>query len=351
MVNPLILATAGLKPGQIQDVEHRIYPRVDYVELKNLLEIDILNYDVYRSAPGKWFRSTETRLRSDLYLAFQGLIRSRRSSVVFALSERAGIPYAGIHRLIPGRRPFIFMLTCWSKRQERAFASLKLFESTDRFIVQCQSMKDHLVKLGANPARVKVIRYGIDHCFFRPQGDIEPRHGLGLSIGESRTRDYPSLFRAVTGMPVEMTVAASGSWYSREKKPGKYVDVPPNVTLERHIPSVELRNRYAQAQFVVLPILPSVASFGATAYLEAASMARPVIATRSPGLQDYIIDGVTGMFVEPGDVAGMRKAIQCFLDHPEEARRMGQNARLHIEQGLNLDRYVNELADQIEEFC
>jgi glycosyltransferase involved in cell wall biosynthesis len=46
----------------------------------------------------------------------------------------------------------------------------------------------------------------------------------------------------------------------------------------------------------------------------------------------------------------MRRAIQCFLDHPEEARRMGQNARLRVEQELNLDRYVDELADLIEEF-
>lgn len=346
----LLMATAELRPGQGEDADHRRFPRIDYIELSRFLDIEIIDYDIYKKLPGRWFKLPETRLRSDLYMAFRGLIKSRKSTLVIAMSERVGIPYGGLHRFIPGRSPFVMMLTCWSPRQEWAFSKLKLVDSADLIIVMCQSLKDKLIQLGADPNRVKVIHYGIDHCFFIPIPDMQAQHGSILSIGESRTRDYGLLIDAVKDMPVDLKVAASGTWYSREKNPGVFDSLPSNVSLLRHIPSNELRTLYARSQFVVLPVIPSVASFGATSYLEASSMARPVIATRSPGLEDYLIDGVTGIFVEPGDVEGMRSAIRYFIDYPEEAERMGKRARLRVEQCLNIDRYARELAAQFSAF-
>jgi glycosyltransferase involved in cell wall biosynthesis len=241
-------------------------------------------------------------------------------------------------------------ITSWSRRQEIAFTKLDLLNTADVIVLHCHSLKRHLIELGAAPERVMVVPYGVDHHFFSPRPDVERRPGFVISIGESRTRDYPMLFKAVEGLPADFLVAASGSWYAREKNPADFAVVPPNVTVSRHIPSVKLRALYAQAQFVVLPVRPSVASFGATATLEAASMGLPVIATRSPGLTDYVIDGVTGILVDPGDVAGMRKAIEYFLAHPEEARRMGRNARRRVEECLNIDRYSRELAALVKKY-
>jgi hypothetical protein len=65
----LVIATAGLKPGQLADTEHVIYPRADYPELQRLLDMDVLNYSAYDRTPwGSIFRRLETRSRSDLYL-------------------------------------------------------------------------------------------------------------------------------------------------------------------------------------------------------------------------------------------------------------------------------------------
>ena len=43
------------------------------------------------------------------------------------------------------------------------------------------------------------------------------------------------------------------------------------------------------------------------------SMGRAVIATRSPGLLDYVVDGETGILVDFGDVHAWREAIQYLL--------------------------------------
>jgi glycosyltransferase involved in cell wall biosynthesis len=70
-----------------------------------------------------------------------------------------------------------------------------------------------------------------------------------------------------------------------------------------------------------------------------------VVVTRSRGVLDYVVDGETGILVDPGDVAAMREAIQGLLAHPEEARRLGQNARQRVDEELNLDVYVKRIAE------
>lgn len=349
MQKSLILATAGLKTDQLDDIEHRCYPRVDYIELQRLLNVDVINYDVYQNAFfGKGLRYLETQLHSDLYLTLIGLLRRHRYQLVFTMSERAGIPYAGLHRLLPGRRSFVSLIQSWSTRQEFAFTKLNLFAASDAIAVHCTSMKDHLTNLGADPENLHVIRYAVDQHFFRPQPNGFGSNPIVLSLGESRTRDYATLLSAVDGLKMQLVVAASGSWYAREKNDRLQIPIPNNVVVTRRLPQAELRQCYAQSRFVVLPVHYSVASFGATSTLEAASMGRAVIATDSPGIADYIIDGETGILVPPGDIEDMRDAISYLLSHPGEARRMGANARQFVEEELNLDRYVRELAELLQ---
>ena len=93
MPDLLALATAGLKPDQLADTQHTQYPRVDYIELQRLIGLRVLDYSVYNSTPfGSYLRYAETLLRSDIYLAFLGLLAKNRYRVVFTMSERVGIP-------------------------------------------------------------------------------------------------------------------------------------------------------------------------------------------------------------------------------------------------------------------
>jgi glycosyltransferase involved in cell wall biosynthesis len=149
----------------------------------------------------------------------------------------------------------------------------------------------------------------------------------------------------VDGLAAQLLVAASGSWYAREKAASLDSAVPENVTIAGRFSRAELKMLYTQSQFIVLPLYDVPFSAGATALLEAMCMGRAVIVTGSRGILDYVIDGETGILVDPGDVAGMREAVRDLLAHPEEARRMGQNARQRIDEELNLDAYVERLAE------
>lgn len=351
MSDILVLATASIKPGRKADTEHVEYPRVDYAELQQHLDIDVFDYSMYDHSPaGPLLRGIETQLRSDLYLTMLGLLAKRRYRLVFAMSERVGIPFAGLHPFLPGRVPFVSMFTCWSWRQQALITRLGLFANMNSILVHNRAMKDHFVNLGARSERIHVVPYSVDHRFFSPMPEVPQRPGFILSLGEVRSRDYPMLFQAVDGLPLQLLVAASGSWYAREKRRDiPTAAIPDNVIVSGGFSPVALRALYAQAQFVVLPVYDSVYSAGATAVLESMCMGRAVIATRSRGLQDFVIDGETGILVDPGDVYGMREAIGYLLAHPEKARQMGENSRQRVEQELNLDVYVARIANLLRE--
>lgn len=349
--NLLMLATAGLHHNQINDRAHQYSPRVDYIELQKRFGAELIDYSAYNNNRlGNIFRHLETQVHSDLYLAMLGLVAQRRSRVVFAWSERVGIPFAQLRRFLPNPRPFVSMFTCWSPLQEATMTKLNLFSSMDAIVLHCNSMRDHMVGLGVAPEKLHVIRYSRDEKFFDIQPEVEQRPGFVLSLGESRSRDYKTLFQAVDGLPLDMLVAASGHWYAREKRRNVNFELPSNVTVTERLPIAHLRRLYAQSQFVILPVYDSIYSAGATSSLEAMAMGRPVIATRSRGIQDYVIDGETGILVEPGDDKAMRAAICDLLSNPEKAKRMGRNARERVEQHLNLNNYVEQLGNLLETF-
>jgi glycosyltransferase involved in cell wall biosynthesis len=77
-------------------------------------------------------------------------------------------------------------------------------------------------------------------------------------------------------------------------------------------------------------------------------MAMEKVICTHPGQTDVIIEGETGLYVEPGDPSSLRTAIERLLNHPEEAERMGLNGRKRVEQEMNLHRYVERLKKQMD---
>ena len=75
------------------------------------------------------------------------------------------------------------------------------------------------------------------------------------------------------------------------------------------------------------------------------AMGKPVVATANGGNADIVCDGETGIYVPPMDADAMRDAIKRLLDDPELSHNMGNRARAVVEQGLNLETYVQNVAD------
>jgi starch synthase len=64
--------------------------------------------------------------------------------------------------------------------------------------------------------------------------------------------------------------------------------------------------------------------------LQAALLARPLVASRVGGLPELVRDGETGWLVEPDDPQTLASALQRVLDDPAGAARLGQAGRARV---------------------
>jgi glycogen(starch) synthase len=80
--------------------------------------------------------------------------------------------------------------------------------------------------------------------------------------------------------------------------------------------------------------------FGLVA-LQAAQMARPVVAARVGGLPEVVIHGETGLLVENENVDALGEAIAFLLEHPQAAMQMGLNARARAYEVFSLNRCLD----------
>jgi glycosyltransferase involved in cell wall biosynthesis len=60
------------------------------------------------------------------------------------------------------------------------------------------------------------------------------------------------------------------------------------------------------------------------ALTEAVASGRPVVATAVNGVPDLIVPGATGLLATPGDPTALARCVLWTLDHPAEARRLGE---------------------------
>lgn len=79
--------------------------------------------------------------------------------------------------------------------------------------------------------------------------------------------------------------------------------------------------------------------------LEAMACAKPVVATRSGGPEEIVIDGETGLLVEPGDVSAVAAAIMTVIRTSDRGVSMGAAGRARAIQFYTVDRYQRDLAD------
>ena len=75
--------------------------------------------------------------------------------------------------------------------------------------------------------------------------------------------------------------------------------------------------------------------------LEAALMARPIVATRVGGLPEVVVHEETGLLVENENSEALADAVGFLLSHPEVARLMGEAARARAQRAFSWEHHVN----------
>jgi hypothetical protein len=190
--------------------------------------------------------------------------------------------------------------------------------------------------VGADGPPIGYFRFGVDEEFFaaRPY----PVTPTVLSIGGDRDRDTETLFAALERVhaahpEAELVVQTSNS-----------TPAPEGVTKLDHVDHRTLADHYARASVVAIATRPNLHASGMTVSLEAMATARPVVMTKTPGIEDYVDDGVTGLLTRVGDPVALADGIVRLLDDPALAASLGRAGRAAVEEGLSTRHLVQGLA-------
>ena len=81
------------------------------------------------------------------------------------------------------------------------------------------------------------------------------------------------------------------------------------------------------------------------ALVEAFALGKPAIGSRIGGIAELVKDGITGLTFNPGDSDDLMVKLKFFRENPDEATRMGINARAFVESELDPEKYYRTLMD------
>ncbi|MCZ6605096.1 MAG: glycosyltransferase family 4 protein [Alphaproteobacteria bacterium] len=116
---------------------------------------------------------------------------------------------------------------------------------------------------------------------------------------------------------------------------------PLSVTLLGHLSPEALAQERHAAAFCVMPT-EWYEPFGLVT-VEAFASSRPVIASRRGANTELVEDGVTGLHFTPGDSHDLADKVRWASAHPEDMRRMGENARRVYEEKYTPDIGIEKL--------
>jgi glycosyltransferase involved in cell wall biosynthesis len=174
------------------------------------------------------------------------------------------------------------------------------------------SRRDIIGKLHLRPERVRVVPPGIDERF-SPSGK-KSEHPLIVTVGRLMpSKRFDMLIRAVDQVrrhrpDVELVIVGEG--YERDNLMRLIDELHATewVRLAGRVSDDDLVNLYRRAWVVTSA---SISEGWGMTLTEAAACATPAVATRIPGHEDAVIDGSTGLLVDPA--AGLETAISRVL--------------------------------------
>lgn len=265
-------------------------------------------------------------------LGLRATIRAlfRPYDVIVAWEGKSGFPLAVMRSILRLRSPRMVILAYNQRGIVAHLPFLQRFalQSVDRVVVLSRWEKENLARsLGLPPEKVVFCALGWydvgEASGLKRDGDAE---GNGFIFASGRSyRDYGTFIRALEGVPCRAVINAR-----RFNLAG--LELPQNVTVNDLLPMQEFWQLLRDCRFFVVPLQKIPHSGGDTVILQAMAAGRAVIATRSPSSETYVEEGVTGIIVPPGDAVALRRAMNYLIDRPDEAERMGKNARKKYEE-------------------
>jgi glycosyltransferase involved in cell wall biosynthesis len=285
------------------------------------------------------------------------LLRRERPDILHASSSKAGV-LGRLAALAAGVPIRIFTVHGWAFAAYSGLAS-SLYRWADRLarplttVTICVSENERAAGIRAGTCRAErtvVIRNAVS-LRGRPRARDGNGRPLFIAVGRLKApKDFVTLARALALLPpdsFEALVVGDGPDRSTLESELRQLGLENRVRLagERH----DVPDLLAAADVFVLS---SVSEGLPVSVLEAMAAELPVVASHVGGLSELVLDGETGLLVEPRDSDKLAAALGRLLADRDLRRRLGAAGRAYVESHFDpesfarahVDLYADELA-------
>ncbi|CAB1128900.1 putative Lipopolysaccharide N-acetylglucosaminyltransferase [Candidatus Hydrogenisulfobacillus filiaventi] len=244
----------------------------------------------------------------------------------------------------------------WEDAAGRSF--LRYRDRYDAVIAVSEHIRRALLQDGYPAARLHVVHHGLAPAWLEepPRPPVYPDlagrpvifHPARMSLAKG-SREVVLAFREVLAEVPDAVLVLAGvdrtvDWGNLQRHEIAAMreliaasDLEPAIRF-RTFAWPEIMAMYDQAALVVYPSqYPE--PFGIVV-IEAMARQRPVVVTRLGAFPEIVEDGRSGLMVAPGSVAELAAAMRRVLARPEEAARLGREARARVQAAFTLEGMV-----------
>ena len=234
----------------------------------------------------------------------------------------------------------------------------RLLRNASRVIALSRVEADQYRRMGVPEEEIAIIPNGIDlseYVNLPPKGAFKRKLGIPedkeviLYLGRiHRIKGIDILVKAYAYLMMKMgyedavlvIAGPDDGFLSEVKSLVQYLGISRYVIFTGPLYGKEKFGAYADSDVVVLPscydTFPNVV-------LEAYACFKPVIASNIEAIPDIVLQGETGLLFQAGNIRELARAITYMLMHPEDAEKMGCNARKLVEEKFYIDKVVTHL--------
>lgn len=283
------------------------------------------------------FETTEIRMRSILDIrAIAHLRRYMQSRNIQIVNTHSGrdTQIAGLaaHSL-GGRRPRIVRTRHLALPITSRFTYSVL---PDQVVTVSNYVANYLERAGVPKSQLTTVHTGIDLSRYRPINDggtlrqelCLPNDDLlvGTVAILRRKKGHAELLDAIPEILKEFPCTHfvfAGNGPQKENLQQRIAE----LDLGAHVHLLDLRRDVVNIlQSLDIFVLPTHQEALGTAFIEAAAMGLPVVATNVDGVPEVVIDGQTGHLVPAQDSRALASAIKQLLSDPVNRQKMGSRA-------------------------
>ncbi|UZF94395.1 glycosyltransferase family 4 protein [Bosea sp. NBC_00550] len=277
--------------------------------------------------------------------ALNAALLARRYDRLYVTAEGVGLPLAILLKLSgwKGKMACVFHNSGWkSKKLVLSLLGHDIFAA----LITVNELQAKILTddCGMPQDKVMAAFNWVDDRFFRPADeDTDSIAAPFVMACGAENRDYDTLARAAGR--VEGKFAVYGHGYRADNVRAR--DCPPNMEYMSRVSFPELRNAYARSSIVVVPLNDVDYAAGVTGIVEAMAAGRPIVATASRGIREYLTGFDPWTVVQPGDDEAMAAALTRLNGDRELRERLGRQNRIFAEERCSLDGYVNQVAERL----